>query len=467
MAAAPVNINDLPYNDITIQVNNIKDLTGETIPQCSFYNLILLLENKLTYVCDMIIKLPLSVVYNPEYVIVGGKALNNIISKNNLQNSFNYDICVNNNNDIKTISTTILNNLIINNHWQKHYRSQIYNILLHSNLVDIPQVNDISTLGSILYYYMNDPLIYYGKRISNGNKQPGDLGIVTDGLFIKLVLKKELFSINGQPYICSNERLLDLTNYIITQSPLNPPLVTNLTKDYNIIYLPIANIINAEINFGVPNLIQNNLLYFNTFDRLKYAIYPLLVYNLIQNIIKDKLNNSGTYSKNINKLKLLINMAQYNCQFMGDIKQNIMKIQVDTLAVILNALINPVPPEPYYKTIPLNIDLNRLILFVNKSLIFTENTQLVEIIKNFLIAYERIYTQRKAICTTNLLLKHDDPNFNTHIANNNQDENTTYAQLVAQINDLDKIYGRRYIKEYTGVIFQLITPFSLKNGTLI
>jgi hypothetical protein len=189
----------------------------------------------------------------------------------------------------------MLTQLILQNHWHKHYRRQIYDILLHSNLVDMPNPNDISTPGTMLYYYMTDQLIYKGKKISKGVAQPGNPGIPTDGLFIKLKLKKELFSKNGQEYICSNERQGALNNYTIPPTPLNTP-----NEPYNIIYLPIANIINAEIKFGNIENLHTDFI----FQGLKYANYPLLVYNLIQNIIKDKLNNSRTYSKNVNKLKV-------------------------------------------------------------------------------------------------------------------------------------------------------------------
>ena len=464
MAAVSININDLQYDDNTIQVNNINDLTGQLIQTCFFHEFIVLLENKLTFVCDMIIKLALLTI-DTKYVIVGGKALNNIISKNNLTNSFNYDICVKDADDIVAISNKMLLGLILNNHWRKHYRRQIFDILLHSNLVDIPDVNDITTVGTILHYYMTDPLIYSGKKISKGDKQVGTPGIPTDGLFIKLVLKKELFTKNGQPYICSNERSEPLNNYIIPPSPLNPPL----TGEYNIIYLPIANIINGEIHFGVVDLIEKELLYTNTFEKLKYAKYPLLVYNLIQNIIKDKLNNSGTYSKNVNKLKLLINMVQYNCQFLGDITEYILSNQVDEFATILAGLDdNPPMPKPYYKQIPYNIDLNKLKLYVNKSLIFIENTELVIIIRNFLIAYERIYNARKDICRTNLLLNHTAtiPEFNTEILIDNVNIANTNLQLEAllggtpPIPGLDNIDGRQYIKEYTDeTIYKIINEY--------
>ena len=59
MATIPININDLPYDDNTIQVNNINDLKEQPVQTCVFHELIVLLENKLTFVCDMIIKLAL------------------------------------------------------------------------------------------------------------------------------------------------------------------------------------------------------------------------------------------------------------------------------------------------------------------------------------------------------------------------------------------------------------------------
>jgi hypothetical protein len=457
MPALSININDLPYDDKTIKVNNINDLTGQVIQTCFFHEFIVLLENKLTYVCDMIIKLALFKI-DTKYAIVGGKALNNIISKNNLKNSFNYDICVKDAADSVAISNKMLSKLILNDHWQKHYRRHIFNILFHSNLVDKPNVNDITTVGTILHHYMTDQLIYSGKKISKGDKQVGTLGIPTDGLFIKLVLKKELFTKNGLRYICSNQRSEPLDNYIISPSPLNTPL----PGEYNIIYLPIANIINGEGKFGDIT----EFLYTNTFDGLNYAKYPLLVYNLIQNIINNnKINNFRIYNKNVDKLKLLINMVLYNCQFLGDVTKTELLNQVEEFAEILEKIVNP--PD---NVIPDNVYLNNLKLRVFNLLIFTKDTKLINIITKFLTAYIQIYDQRKAICKKNLLLNFQAPtffhvaqpidntqDFNTQIVTNVGNPDLIYNELiklfegqgVPQDPRLDNIDGRKYIKEYT------------------
>jgi len=419
MTTKNININTIPYLHKTIRARNIVDLDGGNIPDCSFIDFILLLENKLTYICDILLKLGISQYQGP-YVVVGEKALTNIVSKEHVKESLEFDILVYNEQDVIEFSIDIINNILINNinqHYKMHFRKQIYNILLRSNLVEQPEPGDIDNINSTLYHYMNDALIYYGKKIERGEKLPGEKGVATDGLFIKLVFRNNLFTKDKKPFICSNLRWQHaLDDYTIELEQLYELDKEQLDEPYRTtIYLPIVNIsIEDKLNFG---LLSNRMIKKNNFDKINYAEYGLLVYNLIQFIINSSFTDNYKFKKNIKKLKLLLNMALYNCQFIKNNTVDNIKTQITILINMLYELIVPVGKDPkkYYIVVPLEQQLNNLKLYINNTLIFARDTNIIEIIQHFLKAYEKIYLQKEDICTTNKLLDFLNETLETHI----------------------------------------------------
>jgi len=462
MTTKNININTIPYLHKTIRARDIVDLDGENIQDCSFIDFILLLENKLTYICDILLKLGISEYQGP-YVMVGEKALTNIVSKEHVKESLEFDILVYNEQDVIEFSIDIINNILINNinqHYKMHFRKQIYNILLRSNLVEQPEPGDIDNINSTLYYYMNDALIYYGKKIERGEKLPGDTGVATDGLFIKLVFRNNLFTKDKKPFICSNLRWQHaLDDYTIELEQLYELDEEQLDEPYRTtIYLPIVNIsIEDKLNFG---LLSNRMIKKNNFDKINYAEYGLLVYNLIQFIINSSFTDNYKFKKNIKKLKLLLNMALYNCQFIKNNTVDNIKTQITILINMLYELIVPVGKDPkkYYIVVPLEQQLNNLKLYINNTLIFARDTNIIEIIQHFLKAYEKIYLQKEDICTTNKLLDFLNETLETHIIDDAHiheklEIEKTFSEIIKALDTA------KYIYKYTNHLYQLLNEY--------
>ena len=252
-------------------------------------------------IIDLQTKLALKNINTIEFHVAGGKAINNIIKKNHLFKSFDFDIHVKNHMDVQELSKKITES--INNElrqpWNMHIRNQIFKKLEKLNYVSDNEKN----------YYLDESndLIYYGKRMKN---KDGIFGI--SGLFIKLKLKDNLFERSGATVKYNNYMR---TDDFVDHDPYN-------TTD-NIIYVPFSDIDAEEsVNLGiVAYKSRNPNLSFITVDRIKYLDFVMLVYNVIQYATTKKFK----IESNLNKIKNIIRTLHTNCTYYNSI--NISKIR--------------------------------------------------------------------------------------------------------------------------------------------
>jgi hypothetical protein len=307
------NVNDqilvynLPLSHTHFLVNNI--VFEE------FYNII---NYSLLELIDKTIKKSLEE-YTDKYCILGGKALNKIISNKYLIKSFDFDIHVKKDTDINKISKYIItkSNSFLNLNYKLNLRKEIFIKLKKLNIVD----------DDLKEYYMTNDLFFYGLRRVRRVE-----GFNIASLFIKLKLKEEIFKYDG--------KIINYTNYYNGDYIQDNDL---LNSHINIIYLPIADIDNEyDLNYGI-NIFETNSIYNPPSEpKLNYANYSVILYNSIKNILK--VGNKA--NMNIKKFNFLQMTLYYNCEFLEifdynkinkifcniikDLTKNNIKLKLDT-----------------------------------------------------------------------------------------------------------------------------------------
>jgi hypothetical protein len=279
-----IQVYKLPlYENPPLIVKYINTLEG--LQNIDLYKCINLIEFSLSEIIDLIVKKQLEKINTIKYNIVGGKGLNNIIRNKYLAKSFDFDIHVKNDIDVENISKYIVTECDkeLNLHWQQMLRKIMYQKLLTLNMVDTTLEN----------YYMNEHLIYYGVRNHRNGAGPN-----IKGLFLKLKLRNNLFEYK--------KKAIDYTNYY-TNSLVD---LNGNTDGKNILYIPIADIdTDAHLHFGIKVYDVQESIYQNPMEKVNYADYLILLFNLLNCV--SKIN--GKTESNLNKYNKMIKPLYYNC----------------------------------------------------------------------------------------------------------------------------------------------------------
>jgi hypothetical protein len=259
-----VAVRSLSYDPIPI-VNGVVDVNG--IPVITLTDLWNLIENILVSAIESIFNDALKKM-DKNYILIGGKGLNNIIKQTKLKKSFDYDIHITDNtvpliNFKKKLCNFMNDNLNI----FKQNRMYIANTLFQYNIIS---QEDFS-------HYKTKQLFYAGSR---------SRGLINiDGIFLSLKLRDSIFG---------------------TAVYSNYPQETR-----NFVYFNIADIDYENIlNFGIP--IVDNICHYQNKD-INFPRYIYLAYNLI------KYADSGSFKreKNLEKLKTLFSIDNYTCHFIS------------------------------------------------------------------------------------------------------------------------------------------------------
>jgi hypothetical protein len=143
-----INVHNLPlFEPIKLMVKNIITIKGsDNIELKEFINFI---EFSLFDKIDYIFKIALKS-YSNDYYICGGKAISDLYFSD--VKSFDFDIHVNHEDDILSISRHICSNM--NNNFFSTLKKQLYEFLLSINAID-------STLEN---YYTNNNFFFFGRR---------------------------------------------------------------------------------------------------------------------------------------------------------------------------------------------------------------------------------------------------------------------------------------------------------------
>ncbi|AYV85157.1 MAG: hypothetical protein Satyrvirus5_22 [Satyrvirus sp.] len=246
--------------DAIYQLNNINDQYGNPITTLKkFYDL---LEDVFKELIENILRLALKTISTYKYVIIGGKALNNIINTKYLPKSFDFNIHLfeGDHNDLLLFGNLIENatNNVITNQFPI-YRKYIISILSRYNLIT----------NTEKIHYDTAQLFYFG----------------VTSLFFDFKFRDDLF-LNGLKYSNDNG---------------NPN---------NELFYPISDIkLENELNFGLQ--IMNQRYIINNYDSLPYATYFVVLYNAI------KYSEISSYKqeKLLNKVKHLSEVDKYACYF--------------------------------------------------------------------------------------------------------------------------------------------------------
>ena len=279
-----IDIYNLPLYSNSEYAPNVNIFNKMTQDRMSFLELIKYIEHALCEMCDHVIKHQLSL-YQGNYVIIGGKAINNIISSLKLLKSFDFDIHVEKEEDITDISAYIVDNsnIFISQTWNKILRKQLFLELYKQGLVD----------DRCDSFYIDHNLFYYGTRINIKN------GVKITGLFVAIKLKDDIFyNKSNEPIYYSNFK---------TDEDFDEEIYSE-----NIIYIPVADIETDALNFGLNLFTSKNeiskLIYID--NKIKYGNYYYLLYNLLNYISKSPQKRN----QNINKLIYFLQPLYYNCK---------------------------------------------------------------------------------------------------------------------------------------------------------
>ena len=147
------------FADNGVIANNYKNVYGNIKNNVFFIDFMSDIENILLDIVNVVMKRSLYQ-YNSDfntvkdYFIVGGKAINKIISVNKLKPSFDFDIHLSTNLNVKDFIVKIEDNTkkIVN----ELYRHFIYIHLLKHDLIT----------SNEHYYYFNETIFVYGARLS-------------------------------------------------------------------------------------------------------------------------------------------------------------------------------------------------------------------------------------------------------------------------------------------------------------
>ena len=260
------------------------------------------LEYELTDIIDILVKSALET-SKIKYCVVGGKALNMMTKPTFLSKSFDFDIHVENQNDLWILQEEISHNinLILKQEYRKLPRYLIFLALKKMGLVR----------DDLLAYYMNERLFFDGQRFRDDQYGMGMHG--QPGVFLKFKFNKSgLFRLNGYNLHLNNTKndsainsSRGFSNDIISQDDLYYLMSDiNQSEEYHIFYYPIVDIdVDKHLNFDVE-IFKTTKPYDSIYkyNNIYYSSYILSLYNLIKYIGF----NSYKTEKNYNKLKLLL-----------------------------------------------------------------------------------------------------------------------------------------------------------------
>jgi hypothetical protein len=279
-----LNVYTLPYSDM--------QLTNMAGTQLSISQLWESIDIILKSIIDTSLKSALRKLHSNDYILLGGKAINNIISEGCLQKSFDFDIHLMNdaNYVLSYFGQSLCNKLNDEFNLFRQYRKYLFNILLGSNLV----------LNNDEYktYYDTQKLFYFGHRLSQNRRN------IINGIFIKLKLRNDIFPQNIT-YNYQNEYKQDANR--------------------GIIYYVISDVeYESVLNFGLQ---INTPLQRTRYDNLWYPKYAFLVFNLIKYV------DSGGYKRerNLNKLIQFFNIPRYSCRFISTINSTLLQAEYDMI----------------------------------------------------------------------------------------------------------------------------------------
>ena len=326
----PITVNNLPFGQLI--AHNIYDADFHMFETMNLSQVSDTIEYCIQDICTMVIKQsmntmvftnPSPLAHNENYVIVGGKALNEMVSRKFMKQSFDYDVHVfpAPNQDplqkIAEVGNKITNalNQYLNLPQKTNIRKQMYQCLCNHGFVDTNQLTN----------YTYDTLFYYGKRIS---RTPGNAPIY--GIFMKLCLRENIFGLhrytNFNPI--NNDQLYpDLPT---RDNWTNPPHNNWTNPPHNALYFPIFDIDSDAFNFGIPIGINQQMFISTGSDGLPYASFMYLIYNLIMYIQTPYAHRKQ--SKNLAKLKKLLIVNNYSC----DLLKNDFPIAVNNTYVTIS-----------------------------------------------------------------------------------------------------------------------------------
>lgn len=398
-----------------LNINNVYDQNNNQITDLAkFYNLI---EHIFNEILEVLVRTSMDNITTSlqiPYVIVGGKAINNIIKNNSLEKSFDFDIHITDNintnykattNDIYVLGNAVVENLnkLLDNSILNIftiYRNYIINLLKKYNLINKNQEN----------FYLNEKLFYYGERIKN-------TGVTINGIFIHFKFRDDIFG--NDKYSNSYD--------------------SNTTD--NEIYYPFSDMdLENIINFGI--IINDNKFTIDSYDGLRYASYSVLLSNLISYTTE---RPGYKVDNNIRKIKAFLDIKNYKCQFIQKNKNNSDQLNTKNLKYSNNTNI-------IENITGADIKLNNVQLLENGN---SKKKSIDLIIDN----YNKQHDMQLNNCVQNLVLIHDyTPNsniiWNTFLNNFNENTFSTQLETLLKNNDVSK-----NVLNYTGSLYGTINDY--------
>jgi hypothetical protein len=288
----PIRVANIPIgsNDFFFVLRKDFSKFSLTHEHISIKNGLSILEEIFLDIIDILTKRALRKVEHIEFHVAGGKAINNIIKKNYLVKSFDFDIHLEREDDKIPLAKRItdLINLELRQPWNVHIREQIFRKLYKYNFVTERERD--------YYRDTSKDLIYYGERVKNK--------FSVFGLFIKLKFQEKLFEDTENTVIKYNNFMINDDTY-----ESNDP---HRFAD-NILYLPFSDI-DAE-SFTKFGVISYNSPYpeksYITVDGIKYLDFVMLLYNVIVYATTQKYK----IDSNLGKIKKIIRSLHTNCTF--------------------------------------------------------------------------------------------------------------------------------------------------------
>lgn len=285
-----INITSRPFSNVNL--NNMPMDNQLTIDQ-----LWVRIEKILKTTIDASLRSALIASGSNDYILLGGKGINNIISEGCLEKSFDFDIHLTNDKNyaLEYFGQNVSNKLNQEINKIRQYRIYIFDILLNNNLVN--------NNNEYKMYYSEQKLFYFGSRISQNREN------VITGLFIKLKLRDDILP----PGVLS---------------------VSNDPRDNGIIYYPIADVeYESVLNFG---LLINAAAQKTELNGIWYPKYVFLVFNLIRYVDK----GGHKQANNLNKLRHFFAISRYSCRFVSMINERLLQEELDMIPNHRFSLVN-------------------------------------------------------------------------------------------------------------------------------
>ena len=413
----------IPPDDIVVENQKyfnctINTLDGQLAQTSELYDYI---EKYTKDLFETIIKGNIDKGNNPikNYVILGGKAINTVVSRKFLDQSFDFDMHIYDSVDDRDISTfgrhvsKKINEFLLDD-GARVFRFFLYQILLHHQLITPNQRR----------HYMKSKLFYFGERVKTG------FGIKIKGLFVHLKLRPDLILNAGG------------------NSLGNPPVGFNTndgTGPSIDLFYPLADIdLEQHLNFKV--LITDRGV-IQSYSGLKYAKFVYLLHNLIRYVQKGGFKQD----KNFRKLQYLVDPTKHTCSFTLNNSTHALDLLADLRSMNVTQLIGPTAG-------------NVQILNVNGRDIFDPTMRIYDALNEVIMT---IQTHREtalpntvSVCRDRIVLDMTYGNKNkitTDLIFNNP---VQYDNLLTSLESMtyDSDAGR-YLLLYTGDAYKIITRF--------